>query len=280
MSKWFVIDHLQGLRLAGRDVKAFCQAQFTGDITAWPTGLWQPTAWCNPKGRVEALILVASNEDGVDLILPTDQSAIAKKLSLYSIGRQVQFSEPLTVEGSFQPAGGDFRIAGDATRAVRLGGNGPSAAAADRLRWQLADLCLPLPWLSPVTSARFLPQALGLEHNGGLSFSKGCFPGQEVIARVHYLGRVKQQLLGFEFEGADNAAFAPGEQLLQSGGDPAGEILARVPINGKVVGLAVSPIELEPGTEVSAQAGSCPSPGRMTTLDRLCYYRESIDTTQ
>jgi folate-binding protein YgfZ len=278
MSNWFAIDHLHALRLTGRDVEAFCQAQLTADVAAWQRRQWQITGWCNPKGRVIAVILAAANEDGVDLVFPTEQLDIAQKLRLYAIGREVVFSEPRPVEGSFTNEPGDLCLALEAGRALRVGRGeapeDPTDPASDRLRWRIADICLPLPWLTAATSARYLPQALGLEDNGGLSYTKGCFPGQEVIARVHYRGRVTHRLLGFELDATDESELEPGVELRQASGARAAEILTCVRLGEKLIGLGVSPVEVEPGTEIGLATGAEPASGRMATPDRLCYHRE------
>lgn len=273
MWNWFPIEHLSGLTLRGRDAVAFCQAQFSADFAALPVGQWQVTAWCNPKGRCLSIILAAANEDGVDLILPTQQAGLARQLSLYAIGRQVEFSEALAVEGTHDSKPGDYCLAQDPGRALRLGQCTAPARSSAVLRWRIADLCLPLPWLTAATSARHLPQALGLEHNQGLSYRKGCFPGQEVIARVHYRGRVTHYLLGFELETADDPHLLPGAELLQASGAKAAEVLNCVELDNKTIGLGVSPIDIEPGTRVGLAPDPEPLVGRMVTLDRLCYYQ-------
>jgi len=280
MSKRFLIEHLGGLRLTGRDARAFCQAQFTGDVESWPVDQWQITGWCNSKGRVLASILASSNEDGVDLILPSEQLEIAKKFSVYAIGRQVEFSDGWFIEGSFEPAADDKRIAGDATRALRLTRDGTSGSLSELIQWRIADLCIPLPWLTRETTGRYLPQSLGLENNNGLSYTKGCFPGQEVIARVHYLGKVKQHLLAFEFDAGVDAELAAGDSLLQTTGALGTEILSSLSVERTTIGLGVSPIDVTAGIEVVPASDERGQSGRMATLDRLCYYREKSIKTE
>lgn len=274
MSKWFSVSHLIGIRLTGPDATAFCQSQLTADVDAWNTGQWQIAGWCNPKGRVVAIILAVANEGGVDLILPAEQLGTARKLGLYAIGRQVELSEAWAVEGALESEPGDLRLAQDTGRALRLVRSAAPERLPDLTRWRIADLCLPLPWLTTATTARYLPQALDLEHNGGLSYTKGCFPGQEVIARVHYRGRVTHRLLGFELNRTDLSGLEPGCELIQRSGARAAEVLTAIPLRETIIGLAVSPVEVESDSEVCTATENGAPMGRMTTLDRLCYYRE------
>ena len=70
----------------------------------------------------------------------------------------------------------------------------PNAGPVNNDYWHLLDIRAGIPWLNGNTTEQFLPQELNLEELGGLTYSKGCYPGQEVIARVHYRGKSKQQM--------------------------------------------------------------------------------------
>ncbi len=59
-------------------------------------------------------------------------------------------------------------------------------------QWKLAELHAGISWLGPQTSGQFLPQMLGFDQLGAVNFRKGCYPGQEIVARTHYLGKVKR----------------------------------------------------------------------------------------
>jgi len=195
------LSHLSALSITGTDALAFCQSQVTSDLTGLGPEKWHASAWCNPKGQVIAVILVRVGESGVDWVMPTSQVAlIGNALSRYTIGRQVSISDPQGVSGDWAPPAGDNahpRLAHDLSRVlcvneIALDESDDRAFLTD---WREADLKTGLAWLCPELSMRFLPQALGLESLSGLSYRKGCYPGQEVIAKVHYRGQLKHHLV-------------------------------------------------------------------------------------
>lgn len=242
MTHWFHLPHLAGIRISGEDARAFAHAQFTSSFKTPGPGLWHLTSWCNPKGRVLFLILARADERHVDLILPADQLAdLSQRLKMYAIGRQVSLLEIPQVAGAFSDADETGTLAVDRRRSLQME---PAEARHDSAaveQWQQSDLQAGIAWLNADTSARFLPQSLGLEERGGLSYDKGCYPGQEVIARVHYLGRVKECLMGFRV--VDGAA-APGahsdhNKIVDQEGTAQGHALWLLGEHGRQRGLAV-----------------------------------------
>lgn len=271
MSNYFQLPDLTAVSVSGPDALAFCQAQLTADLTSAPRGRWQVCAWCDPKGRCKVIILAAVHEDSVDLIAPKDQASILAQLSLYAIGRRVKLSEPMPVAGSWSAEPGAILLEETPARALmvnRVAEADPDAARA----WRIADLCQGIPWLPAGQAGRHLPQFLGLENNAGLSYRKGCFPGQEVIARVHYLGKVKHQLLGFVIE----CALTEGAELCLVSGEQEGQAdaLDHIQVGGRSIGLAVCPSAWLADTVIEAPGPGAAAHGRMVSLERLCYYRE------
>ncbi len=280
MTNWFTIPHLLGVRVSGEDALAFCQAQFTADFRQFDPSRWRVTAWCEPKGRCLATILAATGESHVDLVLPASQIDLLSRLKMYAIGRKLNLSDPIPVVGSFAAAATDRLVGSKPERAIRLLDDdetfGPPQARPDAVRaWRVADLCQPIPWLTPATSARFLPQFVGLEDSGGLSYTKGCFPGQEVIARLHYLGSIKYHLLGFDLP-IGTAEFDVPEKLVTHSGGNAGEVLDCFRVDGHMIGLAVSPITIEAGTPALPLRGSSDQSGQMTEIRGLCYHQQKL----
>lgn len=238
MSHWFFLPHLSGLRISGPDAATFVHAQFTSDLLS-PAGPsnWRLTAWCNPKGRVEAVIVVRAHEDRVDLIVPAVQiETLPQALSRYAIGRKLQFSDPLAVAGAFARPDPRCTLAIDPQRALDLDQADAREDADSARKWRLCDLHSGIAWLSPQTSRQFLPQALGLEERGGLSYRKGCYPGQEVIARVHFLGRAKEHLSAFLL---DATAEISDNRVQDHAGQQVGVVLGSEPTGNHRFGLAV-----------------------------------------
>lgn len=230
--------------MAGPDAIAFAQAQFTSDFIQRSTDHWELSARCNAKGRTLEVILSRVISHEVELIVPAEQAAeFAHALKLYSIGRRITLIDSLVVSAKLSASQTEPVLAVDAGRALSLDQpecvDDPQAG----LKWRRADMRSGIAWLSANTSARFLPQALGLETRGGLSYRKGCYPGQEVIARVHYLGKAKQRLSGYR----QNTPGPEARELINDQEEVAGQLIASLDDSGFRIGLAVVSSELKAG---------------------------------
>ncbi len=240
---------LSAIPVGGRQADEFLQSQLTIDLDRLEDQrLLQAAAWCKPDGRAEIVLLVARHGNGFLLVLPKALlQQMQKKLRMFSIGREVHFAEALAVDE--QPGGRkqgpEFSLAHDHDRNLYLGPAGHEASApALSLAGLISDAHAGMPWLLPATSGLFLPQMLGLETLRGLSYRKGCYPGQEVIARVHYRGRVTRRICHFESQG-ENAP-DPGQNFDLDPGKGTVMYAAFDPIGSRhVTGLAVVPSELQ-----------------------------------
>lgn len=203
------LSHLSGLRLTGEDAVAFAHSQFCSDIRTQAGNVWQLTAWSDAKGRCLSTILLQTHQDGVELIFPRTLDELLGRLRLFTIGRKVSLSTPMAVFGSREsspPNQQAGRIAMTPERYLWLEptdapgqqkGNAAAAGNDPMADWILEDINAGIPWLTPATSGHFLPQYLGLEALGRIDYRKGCYPGQEIIARLHYLGKPKYHLARF-----------------------------------------------------------------------------------
>lgn len=225
----------------------FCQSQFTFDAKLLDQQAWRPGAWCDIKGRCLTLILAKGDEERVELVIPASQGDLADRLRMFSIGHKVQFGPLVAAHGSFSEFEGASIMPGTEMRFLALE-NGPAADQPNQVqRWRHADIKTPIPWLQPASSGQHLPQFLGLEDNGGLSFTKGCFPGQEVVARVHYLGKVKRHLLGFRLDHHATQPPTAGTRLVNSSGEERGAVVDSLVVANGAIGLAVCPVAVQPG---------------------------------
>ncbi len=262
------LSHLSAISITGHDALAFCQSQVTSDLTGLGPEKWHASAWCNAKGQVMAVILIRVGESGVEWVMPTTQIAsIANALSRYTIGRQVSISEPQRVSGDWAPLKSDnahARLAHDLSRVLcvnEIAHDKPDDQAF-LTDWREADLKTGLAWLCPELSMRFLPQALGLESLSGLSYRKGCYPGQEVIAKVHYRGQLKHHLvlLALTHEATllpDTPLYQPSDASAPGAPRPCGVVIDQVANHA----LAVVRSRLGPGDRLSIDAPE-PSGGR------------------
>lgn len=264
----------QVIALRGPDAVAFAQAQLANDVVALADGHWQWTSLLTAQGRVVALMLLL-RISALELLLvaPHARAAeIATRLRPYVLRRNVAVLPDATwrVVGELggAPAGGGIAaggtaVAGDDKCRLELGGfagralnltheeAGTSQSALDA--WQRADVRDALPWVSDGTVEEFIPQALGLGRLPAYSLAKGCYPGQEIVSRTHYLGRNKRGLL--RFRGAGSAPPPPGERLVVAGSappEPAAMVVSAVSLGREIQGLCVSQRELAPGTALES----------------------------
>ncbi|AKS42182.1 CAF17-like 4Fe-4S cluster assembly/insertion protein YgfZ [Wenzhouxiangella marina] len=281
MNDWKSLPSLRGCRIEGKDAIAFCQSQLTGDVPAWPAERWQVTAWCSPKGRVRIIMVAARHENHVEIIIPEAQWSVLSEMQRFTIGRDVRFGPACQVSGCQDSNAQSGTLRQDPSRALRLEDTEATAGSVPETdwltRWQRADLCLPLPWLDERSSDRFLPQALGLEENEGLSYRKGCYPGQEIVARVHYLGTPPQQLLAVRAElsqGAWPASVSPDSVEIEASDADSTPIhcLSALVDEGRWMGLVVAPRVIEAGQRVVVRAGSEALVAEMARPETLCYH--------
>lgn len=268
MSKRFSLDHLRSCSIEGPDALAYAQAQFTVSIDTLSDRHWSPMAWCDPKGRVISFMMARGSENGVELVIPAAQAeTVRDKLHQFTIGRQAQISRTGQVAGTFDPDADTPALSVDTDRGMFAFCDAQGDAELLR-RWQRLDLCRGLPWLEPASSQQHLPQWLGLESLGALAYDKGCYPGQEVIARLHYRGSVKYRLVGFRSD--DEVSVSAHSRLFDATGARIGHCLSAMNSNGETIGLAVVATRIEDGDEVFLHEGERSHSARVTPPEGLC----------
>lgn len=215
---WFALSDHRLVALSGRDAVAFAQAQTMNDVAVLRDGAWHWNGWLTPKGRVIALFaLIRLDTDTLWLLLPdADAEAIVAQLRRFVFRSKVAISvrADVRIAGRLQASdlasGGHW--AGEPGDAIELDfsgdlGNGhpgrslrigPSvAASADPAAletWRSIDLEHGWPRLDAGQSGLWTPQQLALDRLGAYSVKKGCYPGQEIVARTHFLGQSKRSL--------------------------------------------------------------------------------------
>ena len=126
-------------------------------------------------------------------------------------------------------------------------------AEIDAAHWDAIEVAAGRPWVESATVESFVPQMLNLDLTGGVSFKKGCYPGQEIVARTQYLGKVKRRMLRFGCELVGAAPPAPGAPLYVAGvaGQAVGEVVLAAPFAaGRAQLLAVLQMDLAAGAEL------------------------------
>ncbi len=218
------------IRASGEDAASFLHNLLTNDVKKLGASAVQHNSLCSAKGRMLANFLVWRDEGDYLLQLSTDlQPAVQKKLSMYVLRSKVKLSDAgeglalLGVAGALAEAAvreatgvapeGSMTVARFSQgQVIRLGERRfELAVAADaapelwqRLAvharpagfpvWQWLEINAGWPLITAATQEQFVPQMANFELIGGVSFQKGCYPGQEIVARTQYLGKLKRRM--------------------------------------------------------------------------------------
>ena len=266
---WFALPDHAVLALEGRDAAAFAQAQLMNDVMAVEEGRWQWNGWLTPKGRVIALFaLLRPTPDTVWLLVPdADPAEIAERLRRFVFRSKLAIAvrTDLHVSGRFAAAldddggsGGDDRprddrrdgilALPDGSRVLDLGGDGgprslristgtASEAPGALAEWRRFDLAHGWPRLDASQREQWTPQQLSLDRLRAFSVKKGCYPGQEIVARTHFLGQAKRGLDLVETAGT----MQPGDTLREDDAADAAAAGTVVCAEGRLA-LAVLPL--------------------------------------
>ncbi len=234
----FDLSHLGLIALRGADAADFLQGQVSNDVRELSTAHSQLSSQCSPKGRMLALFRALRLDDGIYLQLPRERVAdTIKRLRLFVLRAKVTLDDlsdgPVSIgvagAGAAQaftrlglpvPAQGNDLANADGVSVLRLPdlvprfvligpverqiplweALAPESAWGDADAWALADIRAGLPSVYTATADAFVPQMLNLQLIDGVSFTKGCYVGQEVVARMQYLGKLKRRLYWAELE--------------------------------------------------------------------------------
>ncbi|WP_282274555.1 folate-binding protein [Stenotrophomonas sp. PS02297] len=248
----------QVLGLSGPDAFAFAQAQFANDVASLADGHWQWNAWLTAKGRVLAVFQLLRMDPEHLLLICHDGGAEAmaeqlrrfvfrRKLNLAPAGTlavEAAFDTPALARGAALARLEDGAIELDVgsaarPRTLRLAeaGNAPYEEMAE-LAWRQSDLRFGLPRLDDSQREQWTAQQLGLDRLSAYSVKKGCYPGQEIVARTHFLGKAKRSLVLLHTAIASTA----GDAVTQ-----AGTSVGTVASSAGRLALAVLPLELADG---------------------------------
>ena len=215
------------LQASGSDARAFLHAQLTNDIEGLAADEARYAGWCSAKGRLLASFLVVPHRDEYLLQVSRDLApAVAKRLSMFILRSKVRI-------GDASDAWSQFGLWGDGAEAAlaELGLAPPAqqlavarrenllgvhvsaqrylllapvaerarlgalSGASDESGWTLEEVRSGRPLITQATQDQFVPQMVNYERFGAVDFQKGCYPGQEIIARAQYRGQVKRRMV-------------------------------------------------------------------------------------
>ncbi|MBI3772698.1 MAG: folate-binding protein YgfZ [Gammaproteobacteria bacterium] len=301
------LSHIGLIKAEGPEAQTFLHNQLTNDLKALTEHQSQLSAYCNPKGRILTLFRVFMHSGCYYLAMPRDLlEATLKRLRMFILRSQVTLSDASDEMASFGvsgpmvefllqaqlgtvPAKVDAAIHTGTVTLLRVPGPYPrfeihgavenvipvwqmlaaGARPVGAAAWQWLDIQAGLPMVLLQTVEAFVPQMVNLQAVNGLNFQKGCYPGQEIVARMQYLGTLKRRM--FKLTAATETLPLPGDSIFVHDGASerkAGEIVAAQPAPaGGIDALAVIEIEasklplfLQPESKTPLQLQELPYP--------------------
>jgi len=283
----------------GADAAGFLHGQLSNDVQSLDAAGSRLAALCTPKGRMLGLARLFRNDDGVYLRLPADTlESVLQRLRMYVLRAQVSLEDVsgnfirIGVSGreapaeihkaaGHCPADVDTVTHGGRLSIVRVPGAVPRfevyATALDAARdfwdalnvqgapvgaaaWRLLEIQAGLPTLFAANSEQFVPQMANLQLVNGVSFKKGCYPGQEIVARMQYLGTLRRRMYLGRI--GQDATVPPGAELFS--GSDASQAIGRIvdaqphPDGGQLA-LAVLRIESADASDVFLHSPAGPA---------------------
>ncbi len=263
-----VVSDLGLIAVTGEDAASFLHNQLTNDVEHLGANEARLAGYCSPKGRLQATFLIWRNAESVFLQLPRElQPALQKRLSMFVLRAKARLSDAgaghvvLGLGGAAaqaalrqhveslpdapygkvdHPLGTVIRLA-DAFGAPRyqwLLSAADAAALMPALRqtlalggnqaWHLSSIHAGVPQVTAKTQEQFVPQMINFELLGGVNFKKGCYPGQEIVARSQYLGKLKRRAALVTI---DHAVAQAGDEVfaVADPGQPCGMVVNAAP---------------------------------------------------
>lgn len=289
------LGHMGLIAVEGLDATSFLQGQLTNDVAALEPGAWQWSGYCNAKGRLLGTLRLVRTGDGFLAETPSSIAGdLVDRLRKFVLRAKVTFASradtsagiglggpemaailadwlghPPPASGHAESLEGDTLIGAgsdrwhlylDADRAIAAWEHISTRATPISTRaWARLDLDDGIPWIVPETQALFVPQMVDFELLGGVSFTKGCYPGQEIVARSQYLGAVKRRL----HIGRTERELGPGAPLASPvlPGQTVGNVVSSAPAaDASFRTLAVIDLESAGGT-IAQSGGGVPLEG-------------------
>ena len=220
------------IAVSGDDAATFLHSQLSNDVSHLAIGQARLAGYCSPKGRLQASFLMWRNADAVFLQLPAElQPALQKRLSMFVMRAKAKLAavdnQVVLGFGGFGAEPALRAIFGDMPRTPYSTIDTPSGtlirladafgapryqwlttmdtaefalpelagvlALGDENAWRLSEIHAGIPQITGKTQEQFVPQMINFELIGGVDFKKGCYPGQEIVARSQYLGKLKRR---------------------------------------------------------------------------------------
>lgn len=257
------ITHYSLLNIHGSDAKAFLQGQLINDVNALddlPANDSQLTGWCTPKGRLISVFRLwksTTQNDGYYVRCPAKLVPIVlPRLRMFVMRSSVQIDDLTASHQGFWSAkvidnddaisvnvtsGWECWLPAENVELTDFVVRSPEPCSDTSTR-ELAEINSGLPEVFASSSEKFIPQMLNLDRLNGMSLKKGCYPGQEITARMTYRGQVKRRMYAVtQLDTTERPV--PGTAIVDYNGATIGEWVRAVVNNNRIIGLAVMRLE-------------------------------------
>ena len=269
--------------VSGADAVSFLQSQLTNDVARLTPNQVQLSGYCTPKGRLLATFHQWRTDDAVFLRMPREIiGPVVKRLSMFVLRAKAQVTDVSDACATYALLGDGTELLQDAglsppgslwastsTSGVRVDRMLPTPEGVSRLlltlpreshlpilestqrassdAWWLSEIDLAVPTVFAATQEKFVPQMINFEVLGGVDFKKGCYPGQEIVARSQYLGKLKRRMNIADVDATDVHA---GADVFYSGAaQPIGTVVMAAASEGGSALLFEAPVDrLESGS--------------------------------
>jgi folate-binding protein YgfZ len=277
------------LRISGEDAESFLQGQLSNDVQQVDDSHWQLSSYNSPKGRMYSIFTLFKKDNAFYLLLPREIiEPVLKRLRMFVLRSKVEISDESDQKILFALQAPDLKkdfdnldmqlpgekyaashqdqvstlaLDDDTARCLIIADEKSAQTIREKLgeyknagysTWALSQTRAGIPDIVAATQEEFVPQMVNLQLINGVSFTKGCYPGQEVVARMHYLGKQKKQMYRIAIESDDCPA--PNTSIYEHASDnqqSVGQIVqATLSDKNKVEALAVLQIKSAENSEL------------------------------
>ena len=271
-NKFIHLNTYSTIKVEGDDRIQFLQGQLTQDINLIALDKALFAGFCNPKGRVLAFILCYINQASIHIQIDNSvEESFLKRLKMYILRSKVsmdllgdQFtclgfmgSKALLKQGIQPPKNyldivrshdvmimhvgkntERYQLMGDTSKVntfMQL--NFPEYTSMSVESWNNLNILDGVPDIYPTTQEAFIPQSLNMDLIDGINFKKGCYTGQEIVARTHYLGKVKRRMYRAFIESQDT--LTPGDQILNEKKEAMGQLVRSARENDRKTNMLI-----------------------------------------
>jgi folate-binding protein YgfZ len=267
------LDSMSVLSVSGDDAQSFLQNLVTNDVSALEFNQGQLAGLCNPKGRLFAVFIIIKTEFGFKLILPKTTLPILKqRLSMFILRSKVEITDqtesfyciglmhddPIELSslslpnkdfsGSYKngiqalkmPSKENYRYIlileeNQLDTVNRIIADNQWELISEK-QWHFVNIISGIPFIYPETKELFTPQQINLDLIDAVSFKKGCYSGQEVVARLHYLGKPSRRMFLLQLN--ENISAHPSNEILDNENNICGQVIQAIPKSEKTYLLA------------------------------------------